>query len=288
VWFAQFHDPWAYAPDRSWSWSKIGQWEQALERKIVEHCDRVVCATEESTEAFADRYGTRQRFFTVHNGYDPVDFPDVGRCGISDGPTVFTHAGTLYANRDPTALISALTNLINSGQLSRNDIRIRLMGHNEWEYTNSIPALVEKHQLNEVVEFLPTVDYTKALQMLAQSHVLLLLAEGQPTQIPAKAFEYLHLGRPVLAIATGATARLITETNTGIVVTSDNVSAIEAALLCMTKGNAKGTRTTINDNKKNQYRADVLASKLAAELDASIDEPAARRRPLRVKSNSMT
>ncbi len=56
-------------------------------------------------------------------------------------------------------------------------------------------------------------------------------------ELPGKLLEYLGSGRPVLALAAGnETARLVTETGTGIAVPPADIGAIVAALRLVVSG----------------------------------------------------
>ena len=133
--------------------------------------------------------------------------------------------------------------------------------------------MVQELGLEGVVELIPPVPYAEALGRLAQSDILLLLAEGQPFQIPAKLFEYLHIRRPILAFCTGATARVVRETQAGQVVTSDRPDLIDAAILTYAAEHASGPMTcNASTDQINRYRADVLADSLARELESALAE----------------
>jgi glycosyltransferase involved in cell wall biosynthesis len=274
VWFAQYHDPWAleWSPCRQRHLPGLDRLDRALEAEVVRRCDRVVCATEEAQALFAGAYGAGDRCFTLHNGFDPEDFPPHCDARRSDRRLTLTYTGTLYGRRDPEPLFESLGRLIRTGRLRADEVCVRLVGDCERAQGRSVRAMVRAHGLEAVVELVPPVSYSEALEHLLRSDVLLLFAEEQPLQIPAKLFEYLHVRRNVLAFSTGATARVVREAQAGRVVTPDRPDLIDAAILAWAQERSAGplAHHALAD-QIDRYRADVLAGVLVENLDAALD-----------------
>jgi glycosyltransferase involved in cell wall biosynthesis len=275
VWFAQYHDPWGliWSPCRQRHLPGMNRLDRALEAAVVRRCDRLLCATEEASALFAEAYGVGSRCRTLHNGFDPEDFPPPSEVRRTDRRLTFTYTGTLYGRRDPEPFLASLGRLIRAGRLQADRVRVCLVGDCERAQDRSVRAMAEGHGLGGGVELVPPVPYAEALGRLAQSDVLLLLAEGQPMQIPAKLFEYLHIGRPILGFCTGATARVVRETEAGRVVTSDEPDRIDEAILGYAAEHASGSMIGGAPAERiDRYRADVLAGSLARELEAALAE----------------
>jgi glycosyltransferase involved in cell wall biosynthesis len=275
VWFAQYHDPWGLIRSqcRQRHIAGMDRLDRVLECVVVRRCDRIVCATEEASTLFAEAYGIGSRCRTLHNGFDPEDFPASSQFQRTDCRLTFTYTGSLYGQRDPKPFLDSLSRLIRAGRVHADQVRVCLIGDCERFQDRSVRAMVQELGLESVVELVPPVSYSEALGRLAQSDVLLLLAEGQPSQIPAKLFEYLHVQRPVLAFCTGATARVVRETRAGQVVTSDRPDLVDSAILTYAAEHASGPVTcTASTDQIDRYRADALAGSLARELDFALVE----------------
>ncbi len=269
-WFAQFHDPWTQNPIYPRLLPGLSLLDRQLEAAVVRRCDRIVCATEEAAAQFAEAYDAGPRCLTLHNGFDPQDFPSVSRFERTDHRLTLTYTGCLYGQRDPSPLLDSLSRLIACGRLSVDRVRVCLIGDCAWAQGRSLQELARELGLESVVELIPPLPHAEALGRLAQSDILLLFAEGQPAQIPAKLFEYLHVGRPILAFCTGATERVVRETQAGQVVTSDRPDLIDAAILAFAVEHESGpiTCNAVTDQIE-RYRADVLAGMLAQELTSA-------------------
>jgi glycosyltransferase involved in cell wall biosynthesis len=273
VWFAQFHDPWTLNPYHQRVVPGLNRLDRHLEATVVRRCDRIVCATEEASRQFAEAYDVGTRCLTLHNGFDPDDFPPTSEARRTDHRLTFTYTGCLYGPRDPRPFLDSLSRLIRTGRLRADQVRVSLIGDCERAQGRSVRAMVRELGLEAVGELIPPVPYPEALRRLKQSDILLLFAEGQPVQIPAKLFEYLHARRNILAFCTGATARVIRETQAGQVVTSDQPDLIDATILKYAHEQEYGQLThNASTDQIDRYRSDVLASLLVRELEAALAE----------------
>ncbi len=276
-WLAQFHDPWSSSPFRAWTAPFLSRLEAKLESKVLRACDAVLCATEEAALRMQEDFAAPKRFATIHNAFDPEDFPAVSAAPRSHGRLVFTHTGTLYGPRNPVPFLRVVASLIQDGRLSPDRILIRLVGKCEGPLGHALPGLVAELGLQQVVELLPPVPYPEALRYLYQSDVLLLFAEGQPLQVPAKLFEYLHVGRTILGFCDGASARIVCDTKAGEVVTSDDSQRMERLVLrwagiC----SERGLPDTACRERIAYYRADAVAHRFASEVEQAIVAAASR------------
>ena len=105
---------------------------------------------------------------------------------------------------------------------------------------------------------------------MEKTDVLLLMQNSRKAylQIPAKAYEYLFLKKPILTLApTGATANLIKETNSGLVVDPEDVISIKEAIIKLIKFKKNGilSDSFIFSNIE-QFHRKALAEKLANVL----------------------
>ena len=133
--------------------------------------------------------------------------------------------------RSPEPLFNAFAQLVEAGLASRDQIRIRLIGH--CRHVGGIPTteLARRYGLESIVSVEDSLPHAEALEIVRRSHLALLLAPGLPFQIPAKVYDYLGAGTRILAIAEdGGTSDLINETGCGSAFPSDDIDGIKAFL----------------------------------------------------------
>ena len=151
-----------------------------------------------------------------------------GRPPIRPEP-VFTvvHAGTLFYQRSPRALLTALANLIERGRIPKDDIQVVFAG--EIADGHGIAHLTASGPLSGRIRITGSLSHPDALSWMRRADLLCLFAQSQAEQIPAKSFEYLAAGPPILAITgEGATTDLITKAGGAAV--PDEPWAIEEAV----------------------------------------------------------
>ena len=78
---------------------------------------------------------------------------------------------------------------------------------------------------------LGVVPRAQAIALQRRAAVLVLLTSEEVSQTTGKLYEYVAAGRPIVALAAeNEAARIVRETNTGVIVPPDDVDAIAAAL----------------------------------------------------------
>jgi hypothetical protein len=178
--------------------------------------------------AYATRYHwvAGDKFVFIPNG---VAAP-ANQTAIEKDP-VFTisYTGSLYVGRSPEPVLKAVAALIERGTISRDAIRIKLVGQCDAIGGVATADVVARYDLDSVVDVMAPVPYKAAFDIIRRSHLALILAPNLPYQIPAKVYDYLGAGTRMLAIAEdGATADFLTETAAGTTFAGDDVEGIAA------------------------------------------------------------
>lgn len=133
AWVADFRDPMARIP---FYWSREGKklkkslWER-LEKRIVAEADAVILNTDRMKTEFENVYGEKvsQKFYCVSNGFDSEFFEKYNNIELPQGDClIITHAGSLYGSRNPTPLFEALALAISRHLMSKEGIRLNLLG----------------------------------------------------------------------------------------------------------------------------------------------------------------
>jgi glycosyltransferase involved in cell wall biosynthesis len=191
---------------------------------VARQADAIVTAAD-AISAETRLLEPKGRVVTISNGCDFDDF--AGLEYTRADRLRLTHAGSFFGKRDPKPFLQALAD---SGL---EDVTVRFLGDfrpGDREFLESLP-------LGDRVELIDYVPRRTSLALQRDSDALLLLipeAGGRGRGVlSGKVFEYLAAERPILALVPpdGAAAKLIRDTNAGIVAGPDDVAGIRDALL---------------------------------------------------------
>jgi glycosyltransferase involved in cell wall biosynthesis len=194
----------------------------AVARLVAKRADAVVAVSDPIAEEMRglDPAG---KVVTIQNGCDFEDFQ-----GFEYRPAErfrITHTGSFIGQRSPRPFLTALAE-------SGLDVTARFVG----DFRAADREWAEGLGLGDRLELHPYTSHRESLELQRDSEALLLLipdAEGRGRAVlSGKVFEYLAAERPILAAVPpdGEAARLLRETGAGIVVPSEDVGGIRAAL----------------------------------------------------------
>lgn len=234
-----FRDPWALDRANNPRVGKIRlKVENWLEYLVFKRADMVIVNTEYLKRLYVKKFTfKKEKIIVIPNGYDSEDFDSLSAnpAEVDSEKLTISHVGEFYENdREPVEFLKALAGLFKDGRMSKEKVRVSLVGGGEYVDTVKFTELIEKLDLNSVVRLFPRLPHRESIKFMTRSHVLLLL---QPTprykaQIPAKAFEYLKTGRFIFTIAPeGATADLIKHFGAGVVVDEQDAPALKEQIL---------------------------------------------------------
>ena len=205
-WIADFRDPWMeieyfnLLPLTKRSLRK----HQSLEQDVLSGADHVITVSPSWAKMFQNKGA--ENVSVITNGYDPQDF-EVQPIKLSDKFRI-CHVGTLALDRNPKNLWTALSNLIASNQIDKDQLEISFVGKTDVRIINELG----KSGLQKSIRDYGYVNHKVSIQMMKQSQLLLLLLNKGSSKniigrIPGKVFEY---------IASGSTILLIGEKNTDV------------------------------------------------------------------------
>lgn len=210
-WIADLRDLWAQNLTPNVSTFQLLQ--TGLEKRTLSQADALVAVSEPWADRLRQRYSSKS-IYAITNGFDPEQF--VSRPPLTRQFCI-THPGLLYEGlRDPSLLFEVIRDLIKSGHMSADDVRIRFYGPREdW-----VTPLIRQYGLEGVVEVLGTIPRENVLQREMESQVLLLLGWNGSRDVGlhnGKLFEYLGARRPILALfgSRGVMSEVLEETRAG-------------------------------------------------------------------------
>jgi len=208
-----------------------------IENKTVHAASRSVFVTPGALRVYRERYPNlpEERFAVIENGYEEEAFEQLPRTEqlkpLSPGARTLLHSGVVYqSERDPTRFFEAIRNMLDAGQLRRDELRVRLRAPVHESFLN---GLIQHFKLGDIVEIAPPIPYRKALsEMLRADGLLVLQAANCNDQIPAKAYEYLRCRRPIVALTdpAGDTASLLLRSGGATIARLDSAADIATGL----------------------------------------------------------
>jgi glycosyltransferase involved in cell wall biosynthesis len=282
-----YRDPWTlnFNYERR---SRLHVWiERRMEAWIVRKSDVVIANTRHNNERMIEEFGRgerREKFVTIHNGFDSDDF--VAAPDRTEDTFTITYAGAFYYSvgsdygkqagdavmrtYSPLYFFDALEKLFERRPDIKESIRVKFMGRLGRGYD---PVIAEKG-LEGVVERLGYIDYREHIAVLkASSALLLVLSRGEQSRgwVPSKFFQYLGSGNPILALVPGGEVRsIIGEAQAGVCIEPDDVDAIAVAVEEMFDRHASGELARQrNDQEVGKYERRYLTELLARALDAA-------------------
>lgn len=273
-WVADFRDEWTnnpYLMDKPRSTWRADK-ERTMEKWVLTGADRLIANTPVMKSNFVGSnpdLNLDKRMSVIPNGFDLEDFErNTGEMPQNERLTV-TYAGSLYGRRKPDPFLEAIGNLIRSGIIRADTIRIRFIGNIKQEPIN---RLIERNGLKGVVEVIPYMEHGKCIESIQRSDVLLLLEGGKGSEAfyTGKLFEYIQAKRPIFALvpSEGAAAELIRETRTGIVCDWADIKCIEQGFISL-YSNWTNHALKLNPDEREirKYDRFTLTGKLARILD---------------------
>jgi len=196
-WVADFQDPVCDNPFRTRQWPY--PYDALIERTIFARADRLIANTDTVASVWRERYPQfAAKVSVLWNSYDPRD--SIVATPVPARPhRVLAHVGTLYGERHPEKLLTALERL----GIGATDIRVRLVGPIERRILQRHGPLLERMRSCGLVEFdNRLVERDEALRETAAADYLLLLdlnEKNAALQLPSKLLDYVRFGKPILA-----------------------------------------------------------------------------------------
>ncbi len=148
-----------------------------------------------------NRFLSDDRIEVVTNGVDPDDFKDLATVQNENSRFTMLYTGSLYGrHRNPEFFLAAIRRWIDEKKDIASRIRIMFIGN----WTAKYSGLIDKYQLNDIVEKKEWLPQREVLTEIFSADLLLLFQGFDPAlkaAVPRKLYEYMITGRPILAFA---------------------------------------------------------------------------------------
>lgn len=200
-WIADFRDP--MDPQRP---APLRRYYERWQKRVLNHCDLVTAASDGYLKMICKGHPD-VRGVCIYNGYDPEDYGEEAPAVSEDGKKMFRILGMggLYAGRrDVSIVFSAVSDLLKSGRIRRDQICIDYYGAG-----GSASYLQKKIDELDLPPFY--YDHGRVSReevLLAQKQAQMVLSSGWDTAdyhgvIPGKFSEQLLLRKPIIGVVCG-------------------------------------------------------------------------------------
>ncbi|MBC8179572.1 glycosyltransferase [candidate division KSB1 bacterium] len=189
----------------------------------------------------------------IYNGFDAEVYPKV-RPEPPKEKFILTYIGNLPFNRYTPMLYQVIAQLKQDNLIQSNNFELRFYGNVDQNIRDDL----EKFNISDFLHFHNFVPHQQAIIEICQSHMLLLIINDTRTRndiIPGKLFEYLGSKRKIICIGPeqGETAKIISETNSGVTYDYKNVHDLKRYLTKQTQSWQKGKWQPSDSTQTEKY-----------------------------------
>lgn len=206
-WVADYRDPFTSRVD--WYDQVAPRWYanrlRRMERKLIRQASAVVSVGDMHSEDMQHCFGdiAPEKFITIRNGYDPIDFEVAPTHGSGD--VTIIHTGNVYwGSRDPTVFMEAVADWVGPGGMvpGVGRLRIDFIGGDD----SMMLTRIRRLRLQGIVHASRRVDHqTCVSRLLASDLALVITSPGSSKHglrtLPGKLYEALGSQRPLLVLA---------------------------------------------------------------------------------------
>lgn len=241
-----------------------------MEKRILKAADRIIVTIRRVKESILKHYlGLDYHDITIiPQGYDPADFRSGGAAKHSLRRKMrITHAGTFYADRNPSIMLHALHNVLRDVPQMRGRLEISLIGN----VRDEDRTLVTKLGLQNEVTFHGYLEHQDCTRHLMNSDVLWLVLDND-YQSPGKLYEYFGARKPVLAsLHEGYIKQVVKESGAGLCVPLKDLRAHEEALRDLFAQFERNRLKQASEEFASRFNREVLTGELARQFESLMD-----------------
>lgn len=264
-------DPWTLNPNRDWDrLQKRG--ENLWEKVCISAASKVINVTEQATEWYIEKYPIyRKKFVYIPQGFDTADFENVTD-ERENNKFIISCTSAYKKSTNPENFLQAVKYTIDNFNNIKHEIQINFMGMDVF-LTGQI---LQKYGLNNIVKLIPYGSHFQSIQLLLSSDVLLLIKNRNPNLKhrskainAAKIFEYIAAKKPILAVVPpeSEVAKIVRSTKAGIIVDTENVTAISETIYKLYLQHKKGVMGVKIPKNIQRFERRKLAQQLAKFLN---------------------
>jgi len=263
-WVADLRDLWSQ--NHAYPHSFLRRFfDRMLEKRTLKTADALVTVSLPWAERLMQLHNGKMAY-EINNGFDPDDVN--GELVKLTSKLTITYTGQIYIKgQDPAKFLLALKQLIDEGEIRREDVEVGFYGPEH----ESLSEQIQKYDLSNIVKQHGIISRKESIQRQRESQVLLFFKweKGEHGWHSGKIYEYLAARRPILA--TGGEEDVVTEllnqTNAGVA--APTIEDIKSALRKLYVEYKLSGRISYHGSMKeiSKYSYLEMARKFAAVLD---------------------
>lgn len=306
-------DPWALDETKIYPTALHAWRDMAAMSRALHNADLIIMNTPQSAAAVRDTFNLSDstRIISLTNGFDEDDFATTSTKVPQANPDTLriVHTGlfhcewaTIWDNllakkgpinhlkysRRPINLWTRTPRyLLDAMQRANGKFELILVG----ELTPADKSMLENSPMRDHIKILGYRSHDQSVAWLKSADLLFLpnhtpLDDGPALIVPGKTYEYLGANRPILAMGPrGDMRNFIRDTNTGLVLDGDDVSAAAEALNQFHRAKLAGESLYHPDTQAiSRFQRRNLAEQLADELN-KLTAPLAHRPAIPLRSS---
>ncbi len=262
-------DPWTINPYKIYPTPLHHLLDRKRERQSISNLSFYISAYQSTIDHFKKSIAqfNPANCLLLPNGYDVEDFTNLPAYTLPfPGDMHIAFSGSFYSHlNNPDNLFAALSRLKGQGL----QIHFHHLGSSVYDVTK----LAQRYNLQDQFHSWGYQNHLECLKILQAMNACVLILDERiknaDKTVGGKLYEYLRLRRPILAIvpAQGEAARIVRETDSGIICAGSRSEAIAQALLEIYKGQKKFTFNNIE-----QYNRSAQANRLNQFLEQKLAE----------------
>ncbi len=268
-WIADFRDPWTNIDfyEKLMLSKSADAKHHKQELRVLQNANIVLSVGQTMSDEFLEMYKTAggkdlDKFKVITNGFDTEDL-QTGAIN-KDKKFSIAHIGTLVKDRNPQVLWKVLKKIITENSDLRNQLEIKLVG----KIDIYVKEQIEQFGLTQFVNKIEYLPHNKVIEEQQRSKLLLLLVNNTKNAkgiLTGKFFEYMSAKVPILAIGPvdGDLAKIINETNTGLISDFNDEVTLEKNILAYFNGKV----TEAKEVEVNKYSRKELTKELCKLLE---------------------
>lgn len=267
-WISDFRDPWTNIDfyEKLMLTSLADKKHHKQELSVLQNANVVLSIGQSMSDELLEIYkkaGGKElnKFKVITNGFDTEDL----QTGTIQKDKKFSiaHIGTLVKDRNPQGLWKVLKKIVSENADFRSQLEIKLVG----KIDIYVKEQIEEFSLTQFVNKIEYLPHNKVIEEQQRSKLLLLLVNNTKNAkgiLTGKFFEYMSAKAPILAIGPvdGDLAKIINETNTGLISDFNDEVSLEKNILAYFNGKS----SEANEAKVNKYSRKELTKELCALL----------------------
>ncbi len=189
-----------------------------IEKFVVKQANTLITTTPECATLYKKLYPelSKIKTLTIPNGFSKEFHQSLQIQKKDNKKFTLLHSGNLYQiGRDPTALLQAISQLVKTKVITKENFTLIFRGASPWK---ALQNQINELQLNQFVEFKPSISYKASIQEMYSADVNLLIQnEIFNLQIPSKLYDLIAIKKPLIAITNknGALSKEMTRLKSG-------------------------------------------------------------------------